>query len=218
MSLMYRVNNGLHYFRNKVCKQKIGGIEWTHKAALRGPHFQENAMRYIILAFILISYPAFATGGFVGGTGGVRPAPRPKPVVEVKKDSRLTRDEAMSQVVKHAKLLDAIQAVETGAEADPAHAVGDHGSALGYLQIHQSYYDDAKFQARENFIKIYKVTCADRDLSRMCAVLMWSKYPKAKNDRDLALLHHYGPSALPGSSKHVHDPDGYWEKVKKNMK
>ena len=40
-------------------------------------------------------------------------------------------------------ILDAIRIVETGGEADPDHAIGDKGKALGAYQIHRSYWIDA---------------------------------------------------------------------------
>ena len=38
---------------------------------------------------------------------------------------------------------DAIQQVETGGEYDPESVIGDNGAAIGPLQIHRSYYNDA---------------------------------------------------------------------------
>src|SRR6476620_1477194 len=95
-------------------------------------------MRYIIpIIAVLISCPAFAA---------------PKSGVEIREPSkrehveRLPYEQAEKMPAHYDRLLCAIQQVETGGEKDPASAVGDHGKARGWMQIHGDYYADAATQ------------------------------------------------------------------------
>lgn len=110
-------------------------------------------------------------------------------------------------------LQDAIQRVETGGERDPAHAIGDHGLARGYLQIRAAYHQDALewAVAHGKPLPPYATTCASEAHSRACMGYYWARYG-AKTDRDRALCHHYGPGWRKMADRH-----SYWAKVKTAM-
>lgn len=133
------------------------------------------------------------------------------------KSERVTLEVAQAAAKKYKRLLDAIQKVETGGEKDPANAKGDKGKALGYFQIHRDYFCDAASQAQTGYLR-YDKDCRDAEKSRVIVVLYWRKWAKSWSDRDLALMHHYGPSGLPGTDNNKKDPDKYWDKVKKVLK
>jgi hypothetical protein len=108
----------------------------------------------------------------------------------------------------------AIQQVETGGERNPSVAVGDHGLAKGWLQIHPSYYTDALEWANRHgkSLPSYEATCKDKASSEACMAYYWARYG-AKDNKSKALLHHYGPNW-----RKLGDPDSYWAKVQKAMK
>src|SRR6478672_6276945 len=102
-------------------------------------------MRHIItIIAVLLACPAFA--------GSVSYDKRPKGGVEVheapkrQQGDRLTMAQAEKMPEHFDRLLAAIEKVETGAEKDPAKAVGYHGKAHGWMQIHEDYYIDAATQ------------------------------------------------------------------------
>lgn len=109
-----------------------------------------------------------------------------------------------------ARLLDAIQAVETGGEKDPAHAVGDGGLALGWMQMHPDCYADCK--AQDKTLPPYRECAMSRTESRRAVLAYWKKYG-CKTDREKALCWHYGPGF-----RRVADRHHYYEKVKREMK
>jgi hypothetical protein len=112
-----------------------------------------------------------------------------------------------------ARLLDAIQQVETGGQRDPAHATGDHGLALGWLQHHADHWADA--QGADRSLPAWQVGATDLPTARRAAVAFWARY-RANGDREKALTHHYGPAGRRGKAKWA-DPDGYWRKVQKEL-
>jgi hypothetical protein len=91
----------------------------------------------------------------------------------------------------NAGLLDRIQAVETGGHKHPDRAVGDAGKALGYFQMHQDFYADARAECHA--LPDYRTACASREWSRLAVCAYWRRYA-AKGDKDKALRFHYGPS------------------------
>ena len=113
-----------------------------------------------------------------------------------------------------ARLLDAIQRVETGGERDPAHATGDHGLALGWLQHHADHWEDAR--GADKTLPAWEVGATDLPTAKRAAVAFWARY-HAQGDREKALTHHYGPAGKKGCKKWC-DPDGYWAKVQKALK
>jgi len=130
-------------------------------------------------------------------------------------ESSFTKEKAMKVIEDNKKLLDAIEKQESGGSKDPQHAVGDHGLALGYMQIHPDYYAQAKKVA--HWLPDYKTVCADKTLSRLCVAAHWASYGGFSNDRDKALVHHYGPSGRPGKLNSSDTRHHYWDDVKSKM-
>lgn len=126
----------------------------------------------------------------------------------------LTKEQAMVEVSKNSILLASIERVETGGEKNPAVAVGDHGKALGWMQIHPDYYAQAKKSAP--WLPPYRTVCKDKTLSRVCVVAHWASYNELnKSNREKALVHHYGPSGRKGKKNFSDTWHKYWDKVSK---
>ncbi len=106
-------------------------------------------------------------------------------------------------------LLAAIIAVESGGSPDPAHAVGDHGLAHGWVQAHHDYYMDAK--AADGTLPPYAKACESKEASVSMVRAYWKRWGPV-TDRERALCHHYGVSVW-RRDKNA-DPDGYWKKIK----
>lgn len=113
-------------------------------------------------------------------------------------------------------LLDAIEAVESGGDAN---AVGDGGDAVGSFQIHKIYVDDVNRICRlrapnELYITIYEYHHRTSPvLSRRMAKIYLNHYGKGKSLEDIARIHNGGPD---GWKKESTKP--YWEKVKRILK
>lgn len=122
----------------------------------------------------------------------------------------ISRADAEEQVDALEPLLDAIQKVESGGCKDPANALGDNGRAIGWLQMWPAVHADAKRLAP--WLPPYKTCAKDRRLARLVAVAYWAVY-QAHDDRERALIWHYGPSGRNGHASNVTDRHGYWAKV-----
>ena len=112
-----------------------------------------------------------------------------------------------------APILDAIEAVETGGHRDPANAVGDSGRALGPLQIHAVYWQDA-VEHDPSLIangETYQ-SVRDRTYARRVVMAYMSRYAKTWSAEEIARLHNGGPAAMKAKRKHL--TDGYWAKVR----
>lgn len=177
-------------------------------------------MRKIILSIIVAAlFNISAHAKHQGGFGTMQPSPRPPKVHETKPaDNRYTPDQANAEVIKNRKLLDAIQMVETGGEKDPSKAKGDNGAASGWFQIHRDYWKDAMKASATAMFGDYTHDTTELNNARITVVCYWRSCNKPLSDKGKALLHHYGPSGLPGTSKFENDPDGYWVKVQNAMK
>lgn len=107
-------------------------------------------------------------------------------------------------------VLDAIRQVETGAEADPANAIGDGGKALGPYQIHKIYWVDAVehdpslVANGETYDNVRNQAYAER-----VVMAYWSRYAKSWDAQTLSRIHNGGPKGHRKSSTL-----GYWTKVK----
>lgn len=109
-------------------------------------------------------------------------------------------------------LLPALIAVESG--GDPL-AVGDHGRAIGVLQLHAEYVADVN----RIYGKSYRwpEDCRDKKTSMMIAALYLSywgseeRLGRAATLEDLAKIHHAGPR---GWKK---DKTNYWDRVKQHL-
>jgi hypothetical protein len=110
-------------------------------------------------------------------------------------------------------ILDAIEAVETGGQRDPANAIGDGGKALGPLQIHRVYWLDAVdhdpslVANGETYDSV-----RDRAYARRVVMAYWSRYAKSWDAETLARIHNGGPK---GHTKRA--TLGYWVKVKAKL-
>ena len=110
-------------------------------------------------------------------------------------------------------ILDAIEAVETGGQRDPANAVGDGGKALGSMQIHRVYWVDAVdhdpslVANGETYDSV-----RDRAYARRVVMAYWSRYAKSWDAQTLARIHNGGPK---GHTKRA--TLGYWAKVKAKL-
>ncbi len=124
---------------------------------------------------------------------------------------------ALNPSYSNDKLQDAIIQVETGGHKDPAHAHGDNGLAYGWGQMHQDCFADAQEWARTHSSGMmeYRVVCEHKGLTKQAMGFYWQRY-QCKTPREKALVWHYGPSARDGK-KNSNDPDGYWNKVQKNL-
>ena len=112
-----------------------------------------------------------------------------------------------------APILDAIEAVETGGFADPANAVGDGGKALGPMQIHRVYWQDA-VEHDPTLVangETYQ-SVRDRTSARRVVMAYMSRYAKTWSAEEIARLHNGGPAAMKAKRKHL--TDGYWAKVR----
>lgn len=89
-------------------------------------------------------------------------------------------------------ILDAIRAVETGGEADPANAVGDGGRALGPFQIHYSYWLDATAR-RPDLRALGYQSVRDQEIAEQIVILYLTRYAPDWNVRTVARIHNGGP-------------------------
>jgi hypothetical protein len=112
-----------------------------------------------------------------------------------------------------APILDAIEAVETGGHADPANAVGDQGRALGCMQIHRVYWQDA-VEHDPSLVANGETydSVRDRAYARRVVMAYWSRYAKSWDSETLARVHNGGPK---GATKRA--TLGYWAKVKAKL-
>lgn len=90
---------------------------------------------------------------------------------------------------------------------------GDHGAALGPLQIHRGYWSDSRVPGRYE-------DCADLAYSRRVVTAYLQRYAKAawdKGDRNscdlLARVHNGGPNALRAMGQKKRNLDRYSAKV-----
>jgi hypothetical protein len=111
-------------------------------------------------------------------------------------------------------ILDAIRAVETGAETDPANAVGDGGAALGPYQIHRVYWQDA-VDRDPSLVANGQTYQNVRDAAYAERVILayWSRYAPSYDAQTLARIHNGGPKG------HLRKSTlGYWGKVRAKLR
>lgn len=113
-------------------------------------------------------------------------------------------------------VLDAIEQVETGGQKDPAHAVGDHGAAHGWLQMHRPVYVDVVRFKPALGAHTYAEVCASRSLSRIFAEEYFNRY-KCTTDESRARIWNGGPTwaSRPAS---VTATAAYWKRVQSFMR
>ena len=93
-----------------------------------------------------------------------------------------------------APILDAIQHVETGGEADPSAAVGDNGASIGPLQIQRACWADAV--ERDETVTANGETwqnCTDPVYARRVAIAYWTRYAPDWKPATLAGIWNGGP-------------------------
>ena len=93
-----------------------------------------------------------------------------------------------------APILDAIQHVETGGEADPSAAVGDNGASIGPLQIQRACWQDAV--ERDETLTANGETwqnCTDPVYARRVAIAYWTRYAPDWKPATLAGIWNGGP-------------------------
>lgn len=125
------------------------------------------------------------------------------------------------QAVPSDRFWNAIQKVETGGEYDPEIVIGDHGAAIGPLQIHRVYYNDAVEYDSSLQSGQYKGYTYDNcmgpgsfEYSKMVGNAYMARYATAKRlghtptDEDFARIHNGGPNGWKNSATL-----GYWHKV-----
>lgn len=112
-----------------------------------------------------------------------------------------------------AKFIRALHKVESGGRVGKI--VGDNGRALGPLQIHKSYWQDAI--TYDDTIGGSYTHCHDLNYSIKIVTAYLNRYAeKAVKNKDfetLARLHNAGPNYKKNRSA----TDGYWNKIKKNL-
>lgn len=107
------------------------------------------------------------------------------------------------------RVLDAIQKVETGGCKNPSAAVGDGGKAIGPLQIHRAYWQDA-IDFDPSIGGKYE-DCKNEAYAREITIAYLTRYAPDWNIRTLAGTHNGGPKGAK-NPKTVN----YREKVAKN--
>ena len=106
------------------------------------------------------------------------------------------------------RLLDAIEQVESGGRV---HAVGDNGKAIGPMQIHRVYWQDAV--EHDPSIGGSYSDCRDPQYARrIVRAYMYRYAPKGASDEVLSRIHNGGPK---GHRKAA--TEKYWVKVRKRL-
>ena len=105
------------------------------------------------------------------------------------------------------RLLTALEIVESGGDCC---AIGDRGKAIGPLQIHYRYWQDAV--AWDVELQGFPYThCFNRDYARRVVAAYWARYaPSNASYEVLARIHNGGPKGHLKASTLA-----YWSKVKK---
>ena len=129
--------------------------------------------------------------------------------------------ETLYQNVPSDRLWNAIQKVETGGTFDPEVAVGDNGAAIGPLQIHRVYYNDAvqfdpSLQSGQYRGYTYKNCMGPGSFqySKRVGNAYMARYATPKRlghnptNEDFARIHNGGPNGWKNSATL-----GYWQKV-----
>ena len=134
---------------------------------------------------------------------------------------------AVHQNMPSDRLWNAIQKVETGKEPNPEVAKGDKGAAIGPLQIHEVYYNDAvqfdpSLQSGQYAGYTYK-NCegpGSFEYSKKVGNAYMARYATAKRlghtptDEDFARIHNGGPNGWKDNSTPKSTATlGYWHEV-----
>jgi len=109
------------------------------------------------------------------------------------------------------RILDTLQAVETGGERDPDRAVGDGGKALGAFQVWRIYWADACEYDPTLRERGYEAV-TDREYAERVVIAYLSRYCKTWTIDECARIHNGGPA---GATKRRKATDGYAAKARK---
>jgi hypothetical protein len=109
------------------------------------------------------------------------------------------------------RILDTIQAVETGGERDPDAAIGDGGKALGAYQIWSVYWVDACEYDPTLRARGYQAV-TDREYAERVVIAYLSRYARDWSIDTIARIHNGGPA---GATKRRKATDGYAAKARR---
>lgn len=109
------------------------------------------------------------------------------------------------------RILDTLQAVETGGERDPDRAVGDKGQALGAYQVWRVYWVDACEYDPTLRDRGYEAV-TDREYAERVVIAYLSRYCKSWTIDECARIHNGGPA---GATKRRKATDGYAAKARR---
>lgn len=108
------------------------------------------------------------------------------------------------------RILNTLQAVETGGERDPDRAVGDNGNALGAYQVWHVYWVDA-CEYDPTLRKRGYEAVTDREYAERVVIAYLSRYCKTWTIDECARIHNGGPA---GATKRRKATDGYAAKAR----
>ncbi|MFW6125436.1 MAG: hypothetical protein ACOC46_04740 [Pirellulales bacterium] len=131
----------------------------------------------------------------------------PSVVPQTEKGADRKRDNGPAR--QYRKLLDAIRAVETGGEPNPATAVGDGGRSRGPYQITRAYWADGCDHGGADWD--YDELVGSRPHCERVMIWYWDRYGAA-TDRQRARMHAGGPR---GHSRQTTLP--YWRRVRRQL-
>ena len=109
------------------------------------------------------------------------------------------------------RILDTLQAVETGGELDPDAAIGDGGKALGAYQIWRVYWVDACEYDPTLRARGYQAV-TDREYAERVVIAYLSRYARDWSIDTIARIHNGGPA---GATKRRKATDGYAAKARR---
>ncbi len=109
------------------------------------------------------------------------------------------------------RILDTLQAVETGGERDPDSAVGDGGKALGAYQVWRVYWVDACEYDPTLRNRGYEAV-TDREYAERVVIAYLSRYARDWSIDTIARIHNGGPA---GATKRRKATDGYAAKARR---
>jgi len=109
------------------------------------------------------------------------------------------------------RILDTLQAVETGGERDPDCAVGDGGKAIGAFQIWRVYWVDACEYDPTLRDRGYEAV-TDREYAERVVIAYLSRYARDWSIDTISRIHNGGPA---GATKRRKATDGYAAKARR---
>lgn len=109
------------------------------------------------------------------------------------------------------RILDTLQAVETGGERDPDRAVGDNGKALGAYQVWRVYWVDACAYDPSLRERGYEAV-TDREYAERVVIAYLSRYARDWSIDTISRIHNGGPA---GATKRRKATDGYAAKARR---